>query len=201
MLEFKNVCVGRPDGHVSAPFSLEMDGGEVACLVDNDGVGSRVLMAVMGLAPLAAGYITVDGELVTPGSSAYFRRMIAYVPQRMPSLRMRVSRLFGDLLHLDAQAEAGVDLSALQRQWTQAGLPEGLAEQWTTEVAPAVLQTAMLGAALLLKRPMVLVDSPSAQAVDSGLLRLLAAGGTEVLCATQRSDVPCQKIINLSLLP
>ncbi len=200
MLEFKNVTVCLPDGLQTTPFSLEMDGGEVACLAGGpDGAGSLLLRAVMGLEPLAGGYITIDGELVTPGSSGYFRRLIAYVPRRMPSLRMKVGSLFGELLQLEAVAD--LDMGALQRQWTAVGLPDDLAQRWTTEVEPGMLQTAMLAAVPLLGRPIVLVDAPPPTPVISQLLETVAAGGAEVLCAAgdDASGSAWRKTVNISV--
>ncbi len=198
MLEFKNVSVRLSSGRLSVPFSLELDRGEVVCLSGcADSGKSTLLLAILGLAPLASGYITIDGELVTSDSSAYFRRMIAYVPQRMPSLRMKVGQLFDALLGLDIHRAGGVDSSALSQLWACAQLPAGLADQWTTSVSPSVLRTAMLVAVPLLRRPLVLVDDPEPQVVADGFLDRLAASGSEVLFATRSQNLPCHKIINL----
>ncbi len=198
MLEFKNVSVRLSSGRLSAPFSLELDGGNVACLSGSTGSGkSLLLMAILGLAPLASGYVTVDGELVTSDSSAYFRRLIAYVPQRMPSLRMKVRQLFDELFGLDIQRTDAADASALAREWQRAQLPAGLADQWVTSVDALLLRTAMLAAVPLLRRPIVLVDDPDPQVVADGFLDRLATDGTEVLFATRRTDLPCHNIIKL----
>ncbi len=198
MLEFKNVSVRLSSGRLSVPFSLELDGGDVACLSGSAGSGkSLLLMAILGLAPLASGYVTVDGELVTSDSSAYFRRLIAYVPQRMPSLRMKVRQLFDELFGLDIQRTDAADASALAREWQRAQLPAGLADQWVTSVDAPLLRTAMLVAVPLLRRPIVLVDDPDPQVVADGFLDRLATDGTEVLFATRRTDLPCHNIIKL----
>ncbi len=198
MLEFKNVSVRLSSGRLSVPFSLELDGGNVACLSGSAGSGkSLLLMAILGLAPLASGYVTVDGELVTSDSSAYFRRLIAYVPQRMPSLRMKVRQLFDELFGLDIQRTDAADASALAREWQRAQLPAGLADQWVTSVDALLLRTAMLAAVPLLRRPIVLVDDPDPQVVADGFLDRLATDGTEVLFATRRMDLPCHNIIKL----
>lgn len=198
MLEFKNVSVRLSPDRLSSPFSLAMDGGEVACLSGGAGTGkSLVLMAILGLVPLASGYITIDGELVTPGSSAYFRRLIAYVPQRMPSLRMRVGQLFDEFMGLSIHAGGDLALAALMQRWSALGLPADLADRWAPDVAAPVLRTAMLAAAPLLRRPIVLVDDPAPQALAHGFLQELSTQGVEVLLATREDDVACHKIIKL----
>lgn len=85
MLEFKNVSVTLSDGRQSRPFSLIVKDGEAACLVGASGTGkSKILLATLGLFPIHRGFITLDGELITPGSSPYFRKMMAYIPQDLP---------------------------------------------------------------------------------------------------------------------
>ncbi len=198
MLEFKNVSVRLSADRLSTPFSLEMDDGEVACLSGEAGSGkSLLLMAILGLAPLAAGYITIDGELVTPGSSAYFRHMIAYVPQRMPSLRMKVRQIFVELMALKSHSGEALSLSTLQRQWEAAGLPADFSDRWANEVEPERLREAMMVAVPQLGRPIVLVDDPSPETVRGGWLNAWAASGAEVLFASRHQDLPCHKIITL----
>lgn len=197
MLEFKNASVALSADRVSAPFSLEMDAGEVACLSGAAEAGKSLLLrAIMGLAPLRSGYITIDGELVTPGSSAYFRRMIAYVPQRVPTVRVRVGQLITQLLSLKAVG-VSLDQRQLSATWQAMALPADLAERWATDVEPRQLATALLAAVPLLRRPIVLVDDPAPEAVAAGLLADLAASGAEVLYTSRRSDLPCHKIITL----
>lgn len=198
MLEFKNVSMRLSADRVSTPFSLEMDSGEVVCLSAGEGAGKSLLLkAILGLEPLQSGYITIDGELVTPGSSAYFRRMIAYVPQGVPTVRIKVGQLLGELFALKANAAATFDLASLSPSWQAMGLPADLADQWAADVEPQQLSTALLAAVPLLGRPIVLVDDPAPQAVAAGLLDRLAASGAEVLYASRRSDLPCHKIITL----
>jgi ABC-type cobalamin/Fe3+-siderophores transport system ATPase subunit len=37
----------------------------------------------VGLIPIDGGHICIDGEVLTPESAPYFRRYMAYVPQRL----------------------------------------------------------------------------------------------------------------------
>lgn len=201
MLEFKNVSVSLSAHRLSIPFSLEIDTGQVASLLGPAQSGKTLLlMAVLGLAPLAAGYITIDGELLTPGSAAYFRRMIAYVPQQIPTDRIKVSHLFRSLLGLKAmtnEADTQRAFCVLEKRWQDIGLPPGIANQWTPDVDPETLRTAMLAAVPLLHRPIVLVDDPVPTDLTARLLQHLADEGTEVLCASRSYNFPCHKTITL----
>lgn len=201
MLEFKNVSVSLSAQRQSTPFSLEMDTGQVAFISGPAQSGKTLLLlAVLGLVPLATGYITIDGELLTPGSAAYFRRMVAYVPQQMPTDRIKVTRLFRSLFCLNAtsvETDPQHVLCALEKRWQDIGLPPELASQWVPDVDPATLRTAMLAAVPLLRRPIVLVDDPMPDDLTTRLLQHLAADGAEVLCASRSHDPLCHKNITL----
>ena len=82
MLEFKNVRVSK-DGRVpSAALSFIVRRGEMLYMRGGKGCGeSSLVEATMGFTPISEGYITIEGEPVTPASAATFRRLIAYVPQ------------------------------------------------------------------------------------------------------------------------
>lgn len=80
MLELHNVTI-EPLVH---SLSLTVGDGQLVCLTGSQGVGkTTILRAVLGLIPIDKGHISIDGELLTPRSAPYFRRQIAYVPQRL----------------------------------------------------------------------------------------------------------------------
>ena len=79
-LELHNVTIGSQ----IKGLSLTVEGGQMACIAGNHGVGKTTLVrAVMGFIPVDSGHICVDGELLTPQSAPYFRRHMAYVPQQL----------------------------------------------------------------------------------------------------------------------
>lgn len=80
MVELHNVTI-EPLIH---SLSLTVGDGQLVCLAGSKASGkSTILRAVMGLIPVDSGHISIDGELLTPRSAPYFRRHIAYVPQRL----------------------------------------------------------------------------------------------------------------------
>ena len=80
MLELHNVTI-EPLIH---SLSLTVGDGQLVCLTGSQASGkSTILRAVLGLIPVDSGHISIDGELLTPRSAPYFRRHIAYVPQRL----------------------------------------------------------------------------------------------------------------------
>lgn len=198
MLEFKNVSVVLSTGQSSKAFSLMLQRGEVACLCGPRGGGkTRLLQAIMGLAPVASGYITVDGEPVTLGSAAYFRHMISYVPQQLPDVAIGVGELCQMVLDLEAHHDKRLNKEALLAAWRAADINEELYGRMANEVDSEQLQLAMLSLLPLLGRPIVLIDNMPQTHEAYNVLRAVADGGAEIVYTCEDNAVPCDKIINM----
>jgi len=77
MLELHNVTIGE----LVKGLSVTIDDGQI---VGIQGRGKTTLLrAVVGLLPINGGHICIDGEVLSPDSAPYFRRYMAYVPQRL----------------------------------------------------------------------------------------------------------------------
>ena len=80
MLELLNITIGE----VIKDLSLTIPDGQLLSVVGDKGVGKTTLLrAILGFLPVDGGHISIDGELLTPLSAPYFRRQMAYVPQRL----------------------------------------------------------------------------------------------------------------------
>ncbi len=78
MLELLSVTIGKQ----IHSLSFTVNDGQLVTVTGAKGSGKTTLLrAILGLVPVDDGYITIDGELVTPLSAPYFRTDIAYVPQ------------------------------------------------------------------------------------------------------------------------
>ncbi len=80
MLELHNVKIGE----LIKACSLTVDDGQLVCLTGLPKTGKTTLLrAILGFIPVDDGFISIDGELLTPQSAPYFRKQMAYVPQRL----------------------------------------------------------------------------------------------------------------------
>lgn len=198
MLEFKNAKVALSAGSSSRPFSLVMGSGEVCCLCGPAGSGkSRLLLSVLGLEPLMGGYVTLDGELVTPGSSAYFRQMLAYVPQQMPDASVSVSELCDMVLRLRSHPKVAERRGELAAQWQMLGIDAAYGGRRVDEMPAATLQLILLSMTPLLGKPILLLDNPVQTAEVQSFLQGLASGGTEILYTCRENKMQCNQIVNL----
>lgn len=80
ILELLDVNIGQ----LIRSLSLAIGDGQQLSIMGPTGSGkSTLLRAILGFIPIDSGYISIDGELLTPLSAPYFRKQMAYVPQRL----------------------------------------------------------------------------------------------------------------------
>lgn len=199
MLEFKNVSVSLSDGRSSSPFSLVVQPGEVVCISGVSGCGKSLLLkAVMGLAPLRTGFITVDGEPVDAGSGAFFRRMVSYVPQDLPEYEGTVADIMQSLGHLQVNAHRKADRKDVDVAWAQLQLPSTLYLQPWKSLTADQCRLVLLSVAYIHERPILLVDDPVQNVEVDHFLQAMAARGTEVVYTCAERSLGCQKVITLT---
>jgi iron complex transport system ATP-binding protein len=82
ILELQNVSVGYGRKGVVHDVSFAVAAGDVVCLLGPNGSGKTTLFrAILGLLPLQAGQVHLDGKPSGSWSRQEFARRIAYVPQ------------------------------------------------------------------------------------------------------------------------
>ena len=82
MLELKNVTISHNGATLVDHLSFCAEKGEITTICGPSGCGKTTLIrAMMGFHPVDKGFITVNGELLTPLSAPAFRKFMAYVPQ------------------------------------------------------------------------------------------------------------------------
>ena len=91
MLEVRGIDVAYGPAQILRALSLAVGPGEIVCLLGRNGAGKTTAMkAIMGLLPLGAGRITLDGvDLGGLARHEVARQGIGYIPQGR--------RLFGEL--------------------------------------------------------------------------------------------------------
>lgn len=176
MLELHNVSTGeRLKG-----LSLMVDAGQPGCITGGQGVGKTTLLrAILGMLPVDEGHISIDGELLTPLSAAYFRRHIAYVPQHLEVMEGYDTPQALTKLLTGLKVNKGIA--------PQQAAPQDSATRWQ-ELSADERYLLLLRNALMLGKPLLLVDEPP-QAVSNDtretaatLLAEAARNGTAVLC-------------------
>ena len=74
---------------VAEDLSFIANDGELTCITGDAASGKTTLIrTLMGFLPVKAGFVSVDGELLTIYSSHAFREMMVYLPQDAQVLRI-----------------------------------------------------------------------------------------------------------------
>ncbi len=155
ILELHHVAIGQ----LIKDCSLMVSDGQLVCITGPQGAGKTTLLrAILGFIAIDGGHISIDGELVTPQSAPYFRRMTAYVPQ---------------LLTLPDDYE-----DATLERWPLLNADE----RYLLLLANAVKRNKPL---LIVDEPPQPLSAATAETVDN-LLRDAAQHGTSVLAVNSR---------------
>ena len=84
MLELKDASLTIEGRELFKKLSFMALDGQLTCITGPAGSGKTAMVQVMlGFLPLDDGLVSIDGELLTPKSAPFFRRQMAYVPQRL----------------------------------------------------------------------------------------------------------------------
>jgi ABC-type branched-subunit amino acid transport system ATPase component len=175
MLELNEVLVeGEPQ-----TLSLMAKAGEMTCLTGGSAERrTRWLLAMLGFQSVTHGYISIDGEPLTPASSAVFRSLIAYAPSRLCKLGEVVSYeppSVQDVFSLKTNRELPISNGILGEEMRRVG----------ADISDPRVQ--LLAVAVLLNKPILLVDNPPVLA--GGYLKNLSATGKLVLITSVEREL------------
>lgn len=199
MLEVKDATIKVGDMTLVTGFSMMANDGELTCITGSEGSGMTTLIrTLMGFLPVAEGFVSVDGELLTVRSAHAFRSMMAYLPQQMQMLR---HHLHPDAcLHTSDVDEYGV-WNALLPSAAQEQPAEPLSPEEIFQLAEKTLEEAK-------DKPIVIADEPAALLPPElslkmlQLLRSQADAGKTVLIASRKQQLVdyADQVINLDIL-
>lgn len=168
------------DVHLSGvPRGLTMIAREeqLTCLFAAEGqpasTALRWLHAMMGLEPIESGFISIDGEPLTPRSAPLMRQLMAFVPSALPSV--------GQVTVYESPTVQ--QLFALKAN-RQLPISNGLLKEEMLRTGTVGQQAQLIAVGALLKRPILLVDDPPAAA--AGYLLAQAQKGLAVIVASSR---------------
>lgn len=191
-LKLDAVSVDLNRRRVVEGVSLTLQPGQLLALVGPNGAGkSTLIRAAVGLLPLAAGRVTLDGAQVGGMSPQDRARRIAYLPQGHQAVwPVPVRRIvgLGRLPHRRAFAPASAaDEAAIARAMALADVSD-FADRPVSELSGGERARVMLARALAVEAGVLLADEP-VSALDPRhqlqvmtLMRRIADDGAAVVC-------------------
>lgn len=207
MIEIKDATIKVGSHVVCQDLSFMVMNGQLTCVYAQETeVLEALLHAFLGLQPLESGYVSVDGESITPLSAPFFRQMMAYVPSKFEFSDITVSALFHLLVDMEAPARHE-QKTALLRQWELLGVDKLCYEQQLCSLPDDVQQRIMLSFAGVLNRNIILLNQPTAlQAPESvplvlSFMQSMKAAGHLVLWTTTEEQVAQTADVIINLTP
>ena len=159
MLELNEVCLKTDNAVDHSTVSMMAMEGRVTCITGGTPRWrSRMLLAMLGLAPLSCGYISVDGEPVDSTTARDMRRLMAYVPARLTSVgetTVYAAPKAGDVFRLHANRHSLYSVERIEQE-KKLIAPDGAGDE----------RIELLAVAALMQRPILLVDNPPALCAD-----------------------------------
>lgn len=139
-------------------ISLMVHEHEIVCIsaVDEHRL-TRWLHAVLGFESVKSGYISLDGEPLTAGSAAFFRTMMAFVPDKLVpegSIVIYDPPSVQDVFSLKANRDIPISNGILSEEMRKVSLDH------------SDDRVRLLAVAALLDRPLLLVDNPPVEAAN-----------------------------------
>ena len=185
MIEVKDATIAVGGKTLAEGLSFMAKDGQLTCITGAEGVGKTTLLrTLIGFLPVAQGFVSVDGELLTVDSAQAFRSLMIYLPQEM--------RLLAHQLNQPSWPESEVDEYAV---WNQL-LPRACQQEQPEPLAPEqifrlVEKTLSEGR----DRRIIIADEPAAFLPTDLTLRMLellrreAAEGKTVLIASRKPQM------------
>lgn len=154
-LEVKNVSVSFDGKQILEDISIELDRGELVCLLGVSGGGKTTLFNVIsGLLKPDAGQVLLDGRDITgkPGTISYMLQKDLLLPYRTIEDNVALPLLLRGVKKREARAQVGP-------MFAQFGL-EGSQKKYPAQLSGGMRQRAALLRTYLFSRDVALLDEP-----------------------------------------
>lgn len=177
VLEVQNIAIGYGAKKIGQNISFTVYNGETLCLLGPNGSGKSTLFkSVLGLIPLLAGQVQLQGQAMAQYSRRQIAQKIAYVPQATAgSFAFKVLEMvtMGRSAHIALfAAPSRTDQDIAIQCLEQLGIAH-LASRIYTELSGGEQQLVLLARALAQQPKLLVLDEPTASLDFGNQIRVL----------------------------
>jgi len=160
MIEFQNVSLSYPGAKLFENFSFRVGRGEQATLVGPSGSGkSSLFRLILGLERPDSGRILVNETALSPDTRLEVRRKIAWAPQNFSQTNGETGlEAVRDIFQLRCNANISPSENEITETRKALLLEDGVLERKLQDLSGGQKQRLSILFALLLKRPILLLD-------------------------------------------
>lgn len=160
-------------------LSMMAQSGKLTCLTGGKPLQRyRCLISMMGFEPIVHGYICLDGEPLTSCSALAFRQLMSYAPTRLSAIgevTVYEPPTIQDVFSLRVNRERPISNGILGEEIRK------------IEADASDIRVQLLAVAVLLDKPILLVDNPHEDSVE--YLKQQAAKGKIVIVTSDNPKV------------
>lgn len=176
-LEVRDLSCGYGSRVVLAGLSMSVGEGEGMCLLGPNGVGkTTILRTILGLQPLLAGSVLLDGKDIRSWSPKQLAREVAYVPQvhhaPFPYCVLDVVTMGRTPHLLGYSSPAARDTIIAEEALDALGLTH-LADQAYTEISGGERQMVLIARAVAQRARLLILDEPTSNLDLGNQVRVL----------------------------
>ena len=163
MIEINNITVRFENKTPIENFSLRVKKGEKYILEGESGKGKTTLLkSILGFVELESGEIICDGIKLSKENLGEYRSKISYLPQNLNLDFETLEQMVYYPFSFEINKSLKPDKSQIESTFKLLNLNTSLLEQNLQEVSGGEKQRALFASIMLLKRPIVLLDEPTA---------------------------------------
>jgi len=162
LLKIENISLKFDDKIIYKNFSLNLKKGEKILLQGKSGSGkSSLLKIILGFITPTSGDIYLNNIKLNNTTIWEIRQLIAYVPQEPVLEDGNVLEAITTPLSYKANIAKSANLAKIETLLKNFGLTKSILQQQTTELSGGEKQRIAIITALLLERPLILLDEAS----------------------------------------
>ena len=175
ILTIRNLSLSYNSRVIYSDFNLEIKPGEKLLIKGDSGVGKTTLLRlILGFEQPDHGTITLMGQTISPDTIWECRKRCAYVSQDTHIGNLTVEEFFEQVFHYKANKTLHVVRGEIVEQMTLFGLKPETYEAHIKNLSGGERQRIAITAAVLLKRPIYLLDEITS-ALDDKLKKTVAS--------------------------